>query len=72
VFVRNRINAAGFYYFYAPKIVTRTRQSGTLTSALPLFFSNMLTQELILDLIIPHTHQQQAAVTYTSCWVTWL
>jgi len=32
----------------------------------------MLTQQLIHDLIIPHTHQQQAAVMYTSCWVKWL
>ena len=40
------------------------------TSALPLFFSNMLTHHLVRTL---HSHQQHAAVMYTvyGC-VTWL
>jgi len=56
-----------------PKMVKRKSLCVTATSALPFFFVNMLTQQLIHDLNIPHTPQQHAAVMYTVCGcVTWL
>jgi len=72
VLVRNRTKADWMYCFSASTIVTRTRLIGTLTSALPLLFSNKLTQQLTHDLNIPHTHQQQAAVKYSIGWITWV
>ena len=72
VLVRNQTKAAWFFCFSIPTIVTRTRLIFTVTSALPLFSSNMLTHQLTHDLNIPHTHQQRAAVKYCICWIAWL
>jgi hypothetical protein len=72
VLVWNRTKTAWMYCFPASTIVTRTRLTGSLTSALPLCFSNMLTQQLTHDLNTPHTHQQHAAVKYCIGWITWL
>jgi len=72
VLVRNRTKAGRFRCFSAPIIVTRTRLIGTVTSALPLFFSNTQTQQLTHYLNIPHTHQQHAAVKHSIGWITWL
>jgi hypothetical protein len=41
-------------------------------TAVHVFYSDMLTEQLICDLNTPHNHQHHAAVIYSSGWVRWL